>query len=59
MCQASLIALIGESPIRVKVSHQPDTEFHIAGGNECDEAERKDVSDRNASEGIEPRNLIR
>ena len=55
----SLVKLIGGSPIRVKVSHQPDTESRIAGGNECNEAERRDVSDHNASEGIEPRKLTR
>jgi len=48
---------VGESPIRAKVSHQPVTEFCMAGGNECHEARRKEISGRNASEGIEPRNV--
>ncbi len=47
---------IGESPIRVKVSHHPVTEFCMAGGNKCHEARRREISGRNASEGIEPRN---
>jgi hypothetical protein len=55
----SLVKLIGGSPIRVMISHQPDTESRTAGGNECSEAGRMDVSDRNASEGIEPRKLTR
>jgi hypothetical protein len=57
--QASLVKLTGESPGRAKVSRQPGTESRIANGNGCSEAGRMDVSDRNASEGIEPRNLIR
>jgi len=56
--QASLVKLTGESPVRVKVNHQPDTESRIARGNECSEAGIRDMTDRNASEGIEPRNLI-
>jgi len=41
------------------VSQQPDTKSRTAGGNECSEAGRRDVLDRNASEGIQPRKLIR
>jgi hypothetical protein len=51
------LKLTGASPVREKDSHQPDTESRATGGNECSEAGRKDVLDRNASEGIEPRNL--
>ena len=58
MRQESLVKLTGASPGRVKVSRRPDTESRTAGGNECCEAGRRDVSDRNASEGIEPRKLI-
>lgn len=58
MRQASLLRLTGGSPGRVKDSLQPDTETRIVCGNKYNEAGRKDVSDRNASEGIEPRNLI-
>ena len=54
----SLVNLDGGSPLREKVSHQPVTESHIAYGNKCNEAGRMELSDRNASEGIEPRNFI-
>ncbi|MDQ1252103.1 MAG: hypothetical protein QG646_1218 [Euryarchaeota archaeon] len=58
MRQASLVILDGASPLRVKVSHQPVTETHTARGNECCEAGKRELSDRNASEGFEPRNPI-
>ena len=56
--QGSLLNLDGESPLRVKVSHQPVTDSHTVCGNKCSEAGRMELSDRNASEGIEPRNFI-
>ena len=58
MCQEILVNPDGASPLRVKVSRQPVTESHTAGGNKCSEAERRELSDRNASEGDKPRNTI-
>ena len=40
------------------MSRQPVTKSYNVSGNKYIEAERKELSDRNASEGIEPRNEI-
>jgi hypothetical protein len=53
-----LIDLNGESPLQVKVSRQPVTDPHTAGGNESSEAEGRELLDRNESEGRKPRNGI-
>ena len=58
MRQGSLIDLNGGSPLQAKVSRQPVTEPHTAGGNESSEAEGRELLDRNESEGKKPRNGI-
>jgi hypothetical protein len=45
------------SPFWAKGSRQPNTESHIQGGNDLNEAGRREASGHNASEGMEPRNL--
>jgi hypothetical protein len=55
--EQSVLFLDGESPFWAKVSHQPNTDSHIQGGNELNEAERREASSHSASEPIEPRNL--
>lgn len=54
--EQSVLFLDGASPSWAKASHQPNTDFHIQGGNELNEAERREASSRSASEPIEPRN---
>lgn len=46
-----------KNPTQTKLSQQSGTELHTCGGNKIREAARKEISDRNASEGIEPRNF--
>ena len=61
----SVLSVDGESPSWAKGSYQPNTKSHVQGGNELNEAGppavrragRREASGRNASEGIEPRNL--
>jgi len=47
---------VGENPIYVKTSQQRRTKLCIYGGNKINEARGRDVSGRNVSECIEPRN---
>jgi hypothetical protein len=54
--EQSVLFLDGESPSWAKASHQPNTDSHIQGGNELNEAGRREASSRSASEPIEPRN---
>jgi len=55
--EESVLSLDGGSSSWAKVSHQPNTNSHVQGGNDLNEAERREASGHNASEGIEPRNL--
>jgi len=55
--EQSVLFLGGASPSWAKASHQPNTNSHIQGGNELNEAERREASSHSASEPIEPRNL--
>ncbi len=48
---------VGENPTYVKFSQQRRTKFHIYGGNELCEAERRDVVGCNVSEGYKLRNM--
>ena len=52
----SVLNLSSENLDGAKVSRQPCTESHIYEGNLVNEAEIKELSGCNASEGIEPRN---
>jgi len=52
----SVLALASESLVWVKANHQPSTNPHMCFGNKTYEAEGREVSGRNASEGIEHRN---
>jgi hypothetical protein len=55
--EQSVLFLDGGSPSWAKGSHQPNTESHVQGGNDLNEAGRREASGHNASEGMEPRNL--
>ncbi len=57
MRRVSVLFLDGASPSWAKASHRPNTDSHIQGGNELDEAERREASSHSESEPIEPRNL--
>jgi len=54
--RGSLLVLTSASLVWAKVSHQPSTKSHAQGDNELCEAGRREVSGRNESECIEPRN---
>ena len=47
---------MGENPTLTRSSQLSRTESDVQRGNELDEAQRMDVSGRNVSECIEPRN---
>lgn len=55
--QESALVPTGENPVYVKVSLRRRTMFYVWGGDESSRAKTKDVSGRNVSECIEPRNI--
>ena len=55
--QGSLAYLVGLNPTHLKPNQQGDTKLSIYKGNRVDEARVKQRSGRNASEGIELRNI--
>ena len=51
-----MVSLDRESPFGARGSHRPNTECDIPGGDDLNEAGRREASGHKAGEGIERRN---